>query len=129
MPGPASYPRLWHDLRSQVNQITGYSEMMSDEAAEAGLEKPIEELHEIDRSGGQIAALIDRFAERGDSIDQEGLRECLAAVGPIVDGILANCQALRGADATAEWEGGLDVIRDAAKACRRMIQAAVSAPG
>ncbi|HYC90923.1 MAG TPA: response regulator [Thermoanaerobaculia bacterium] len=52
-------PQLLHDLRSPLNQIIGYSEMLSDEAGEASREAVVVDLQRVRDAGRRMLALIE----------------------------------------------------------------------
>src|SRR5438445_6768334 len=55
---------LRHDLRTPINQIIGYSEMLEEDAAEAGQEKMSGDLKRIAEAARRMLELIDRIPDR-----------------------------------------------------------------
>jgi class 3 adenylate cyclase/AmiR/NasT family two-component response regulator len=67
-PGPEGGARpagadLRHDLRTPINQIIGYSEMLEEDASEAGQEKMAADLKRIGEAARGMLALIDRIPD------------------------------------------------------------------
>ena len=52
-------PGLLHDLRTPLNQIIGYSEMLAEQAQEEGQDGFVPDLQKIRRAGGQLLALLN----------------------------------------------------------------------
>ncbi|MBN2371677.1 MAG: response regulator [Vicinamibacteria bacterium] len=51
---------LRHDLRTPINQIIGYGEMLEEEARDAGLDRLVPDLQKIGAAARLLAELIDR---------------------------------------------------------------------
>jgi len=65
-PAGAAHPpgsSLRHDLRTPVNQIIGYSEMLEEDAQEAGQEKMSADLKRIGQAARSLLPLIDRVPD------------------------------------------------------------------
>ncbi|HET6896772.1 MAG TPA: adenylate/guanylate cyclase domain-containing protein, partial [Vicinamibacteria bacterium] len=58
---------LRHDLRTPVNQIIGYSEMLDEDAQEAGQEKMSADLKRIGQAARSLLPLIDRIPDALDA--------------------------------------------------------------
>ena len=102
--------RLLHDLRSPLNQIIGYSEMMAEEAEGQRREDFVTDLHKVRAAGFKMLALIEenftsvgglqpaRPAETGRYTDVEPPPESAAVAGPglllVVDDDAANRDVL-----------------------------------
>src|SRR5258707_13074067 len=52
-----------HDLRTPVNQIIGYSEMLDEDAQESGQEKMSADLKRIGQAARSLLPLIDRIPD------------------------------------------------------------------
>jgi sigma-B regulation protein RsbU (phosphoserine phosphatase) len=59
-------PSVLHDLRTPLNHIIGYAEMLLEQAREQGSEKLIPDLEKIHAAGKQLGTLID---DKFDSIE------------------------------------------------------------
>src|SRR5437667_312725 len=53
--------RLYHELRTPVNQIIGYSELLQELAEEQGLRGPIVDLQRIHDAAGNWLALMEAY--------------------------------------------------------------------
>src|ERR1700737_1721631 len=66
-PAPGAKPRgaaLRHDLRTPINQIIGYSEMLEEDATEAGQEKMSGDLKRIGEAARRMLALVDQIPDQ-----------------------------------------------------------------
>ena len=52
-------PELLHDLRTPLTQIIGYSEMLMEQAAEAGHEGYLPDLRKVNAAGYRLLALME----------------------------------------------------------------------
>ena len=57
--------KLRHDLRTPINQIIGYSEMLEEEAAEAGQSEYVPDLQKIQKAARTLLAGIDQWLSPG----------------------------------------------------------------
>jgi len=67
VPGPESRPAgadLRHDLRTPINQIIGYSEMLQEDAADTGQDKMSGDLKKIGEAARRMLELIDRIPDQ-----------------------------------------------------------------
>jgi adenylate cyclase len=60
---PPAGSALRHDLRTPVNQIIGYSEMLDEDAQEAGQEKMSADLKRIGQAARSLLQMIDRIPD------------------------------------------------------------------
>src|SRR5437773_1543521 len=56
---PARRKSLLHDLRTPLNQIIGYAEMLGEEAEDLGQASMVETLGKIGKAGRRLAELLD----------------------------------------------------------------------
>lgn len=54
--------KIRHDLRSPINQIIGFAEMLREDAEAAGLESFVGDLHKIESAARHMVDLVDEFA-------------------------------------------------------------------
>lgn len=89
--------KVRHDLRTPLNAVIGYSEMLLEDADEPGPERPVAQLRNIHAAGKKLLALIDdlvRFpsAEAGavdpilTSSSSSMIRDAMAAIRPLEEG-------------------------------------------
>ncbi len=86
-----------HELRTPLNAILGYSEMLQEDAAEAGQEALLPDLEKIHASGKHLLALINDILDLAkmvagkvelcpETFDLEALaREAVATIRPLVE--------------------------------------------
>ena len=55
---------LRHDLRTPINQIIGYAEMLEEDAQAAGLKDSVEDLRRIGAAAKNLLAIIDKIPDR-----------------------------------------------------------------
>ena len=74
---------LRHDLRTPLNQIIGYSEMLAEEATNSGREDLLPDLQRITQAGREMADCVDRmFAPpAGTDLRERGKLEFQSAAG------------------------------------------------
>ncbi|MDQ2987360.1 MAG: response regulator [Armatimonadota bacterium] len=84
--------QLVHDLRTPLNQIVGYSEMLAEQAREVGQEKFVPDLEKVRGAGMRILKIIDdNFdaitgpAPTSQATDEEASREQFIAESPLVE--------------------------------------------
>jgi len=103
-----------HELRTPVNHIIGYADLLAEDATELGLATRLDALHSIGALGRQVLELVDEIAAAEEPAALRG--RLLAALGAV----LAACDALE-SDAGGDDAAGLR--RDLAKvraACDRL---------
>jgi adenylate cyclase len=62
-PQPPPGSNLRHDLRTPINQILGYAEMLQEDAAEAGQDRFVPDLLKVQRAARDLLALVDRIPD------------------------------------------------------------------
>jgi signal transduction histidine kinase len=58
-------PELLHELRTPLTQIIGYSEMLMEQAAEAGHEGYLPDLGKVNAAGYRLLALMEENFQSG----------------------------------------------------------------
>ncbi len=103
-----------HELRTPVNHIIGYADLLAEDAKDLGLAERLAALQSLGVLGRQVLGLVDQLAAADDTVAlRVQLLEALAAV-------LATCDALEGEAGGADADG---LGRDLAKvrtACDRL---------
>src|SRR5438477_5790638 len=97
--------RLRHDLRTPINQIIGYGEMLDEDAAEAGNERASADLRRIVAAARSLLELVDRVP---DELGPPPVPSAGPAAGP------ASAASARPAGGTAETPAAPPVRRPAA---------------
>jgi adenylate cyclase len=121
----ASLAHLRHELRTPINAILGYSEMLIEDAEEAGAEEVVADLGKIRAAGKQLLASVDRLlhpdgtdpglaAEEIESVGSELRHELTTPITTVIGFAEIVIEAVRESD-HQEWVGDLERIRDAAK--------------
>ena len=98
-PVPAA---LIHDLRTPLGQIIGYTEMLAEQAQEAGTHALVPDLQKVSAAAYRMVALIEsRLAPDHDGHDGEGNGSSAPGAGEarLADFILSNREPI-----LAEWE-------------------------
>jgi class 3 adenylate cyclase len=118
--------RLRHDLRTPLNQIIGYTEMLIETAAEGGSTTLAEDLQHLHASGSQILALLNeglaQWKVEAGKVDLVALRRSL--LGPL-NGVLGYrdlCEETARALGLAETVADLEKISLAARNLRKMLE-------
>src|SRR4051812_32187130 len=79
---------LRHELRTPINHIVGYSELLLDEAEDLGLDAVVDDLRKIHQAGTVLLSLVNdaldanRLATAGPDLDElsQALRTPLNAI-------------------------------------------------
>ena len=64
---------MLHDLRTPLNQIIGYSEMLVERAQEAGQEGLVQDLQKVRAAGRQLLALINQNFQTTDAVSPKAI--------------------------------------------------------
>jgi two-component system cell cycle response regulator len=86
--------RLRHDLRTAVNHILGYGEMLLEEAEIEGPEERVERLREVRAAGLEVLALVDAVVGAGTANEDAVLASLRVALEPPASGLLATLARL-----------------------------------
>jgi class 3 adenylate cyclase len=62
-PEPPPGSQLRHDLRTPINQILGYAEMLQEDATEQGVTGFVPDLEKVQRAARDLLALVDRIPD------------------------------------------------------------------
>ncbi|HWA09319.1 MAG TPA: adenylate/guanylate cyclase domain-containing protein [Opitutaceae bacterium] len=118
--------RLRHDLRTPLNQIIGYTEMLIETAAEGGSTTLAEDLQHLHASGSQILTLLNeglaQWKVEAGKVDLVALRRSL--LGPL-NGVLGYrdlCEETARALGLNETVADLEKISLASRNLRKMLE-------
>src|SRR5947209_8256869 len=124
MTDPGAARQLRHELRTPVNQILGYAELLMEEAEDSGLKDWSADLDEIRSSGKRLLSLIDLVAETRNG---RATRQAVGDLLGLAREIAAACDTLeRGLVMVEDREGlvaDLARIRAAANRLALLIEA------
>jgi adenylate cyclase len=104
--------RIRHDLRTPVNAIIGYSEMLIEDAEDSG-SATVADLRRILGAGQRLLALIDDVVRLAGGEDVSAEMEARdTEVSAMVEDAVASIRALGSADRAAALEGGRILVVD-----------------
>jgi adenylate cyclase len=90
------YRAIRHDLRTPINHIVGYSDLMLDEAAAAGLEPLVPDLRRIQAAGRELLAMVnDFFAPARAAVDEDELRRMCHGLRTPLDAVIGYSDLLQ----------------------------------
>lgn len=83
--------RLRHDLRTPLNAVKGYTEMLRDDAEDRGLDKLVEEFGEILSAADHLLAQIDRIVRftQSSEVDDAARTQAADLARSLVDSVRA----------------------------------------
>ena len=117
--------RLRHDLRTPLNQIIGYTEMLIETAGESGPASLGEDLQRLAAAGGQILAILNEglapWKFEAGKIDLVDLRRSLLTILTSVLGYRDLCEETARAHNLDEPVSDLQKIGQAARHLRMML--------
>ncbi len=110
--------RLRHSLRTPLNQIIGYSEMLMETAEETGDGNLLHDLKRVHTAGGQLLAVIDdglaNWKVEAGTIDMPSLRHDMRTPLNSIIGYTEHCLDLEATELNAETAADLRKISLAA---------------
>jgi signal transduction histidine kinase len=117
-------PSLHHDLRTPLNQIIGYSEMLAEEAESSGRDDLIADLKRISQAAREMAGRLDELFSKAAATDfpEPDMPEYRAASNPGKPGRLAAPVAGQATDTDAgEIRPGKILVVDDDESNRNML--------
>jgi two-component system NtrC family sensor kinase len=108
----AALSELRHNLRTPVNHILGYTELLIEDASGAGNTAALEPLRQIHSTARAALSEINQALAGRDSVDRAEVDELCEKIRPRVDRIENCVEALR-ESASPEWISDLDRIAHA----------------
>ncbi|MGY8675288.1 MAG: histidine kinase dimerization/phospho-acceptor domain-containing protein [Verrucomicrobiia bacterium] len=86
--------KMRHDLRTPINHILGYSEMLAEDVEAAGRQNMVRDLNKIQTGGRQLIDLItDRLCQAGD-VTAEALADMFSVSRVPINHIMGYAQIL-----------------------------------
>jgi signal transduction histidine kinase len=107
----ADLAEMRHNLRTPINHVLGYTEMLLEDAGEHGDGQTTEHLkciHSVAR--GVLAAVNETLGNR-DQVERSGLDKLRERVSPMVDQIAGTVERIRTENIRPEWQQDLDRIK------------------
>ena len=108
-----------HSLRTPLNQIIGYSEMLQEEASDSGRLGYLPDLQKIHTAGGQLLALVNEglapWKIETGKIDLEMMRHEMRTPLNLIIGYSELCEEVAAEDKSEHFVGDLRKISSAAK--------------
>jgi two-component system, NtrC family, sensor kinase len=110
----AALSELRHSLRTPVNHILGYSEMLIEDATALANAPLLEALREAHSTARAILAAINAALANRESVPSSEIAALCEQIRPLVSTIERSVAAARAASAPPEWAADLDRIAHAA---------------
>jgi adenylate cyclase len=115
---PGHISRIRHDLRTPVNHILGYSEMLIEDAEDLGRGELIGDLKKINEAGHRLLGSITERVGKNKVVRSADLEDLLAEARVPIDHIMGYSQMLReqvAIQGDTQWESDLSKINRAAQ--------------
>lgn len=104
--------RIRHDLRTPVNAVIGYAEMLVEDAEERGDEAVVDDLKRIHGAGEKLLALVDDIMRLAGVEQGEAAEAASRAASSMVEDVVASIRALDATDLRSTEVGHLLVVDD-----------------
>jgi phosphoserine phosphatase RsbU/P len=112
---PKNLQELQHELRTPVNHIIGYSELLEDHAAEVGLDRLAPDLHRIRDAARDWLTLMEELLIPSEVVQDPNFAQSLARppmLALATPGIAFHTVRPRLADEPAHWQAHILVVDD-----------------
>jgi class 3 adenylate cyclase/CheY-like chemotaxis protein len=127
------YRAIRHDLRTPINHIVGYSELLLDEALDGGIEALTPDLRRIQAAGRELLAMVnDFFVPTRAGLAEDELRRMCHGLRTPLDAVIGYSDLLREEAADLGREsvvGDLARIRAAGEHMLRLVDAVLGLAG
>jgi two-component system NtrC family sensor kinase len=118
----ADLAELRHNLRTPVNHVLGYAEMLIEDASLGNQGATLDALRHIHSAARGVLADVNRSLSNRDSVERSVIQTLAEKVGPRVQRILGCVTALeRDAGIPTDWKGDLQRICVAAQTMVRLL--------
>jgi len=127
----AALSELRHNLRTPVNHILGYSELLIEDASDARNTAALDALRQIHSAARAALADINLSLAGRDAVERADIDELCEKIQPRVERIdhsIAHLRESREVDAPPEWLADLDRIGHAASSMLGILGVARPAP-
>lgn len=112
----AALAELRHNLRTPVNHILGYCEMLIEDATEANASSVVDALREIHSNARAALADVNSALANRESVPRADVRALCERIRPRVESIQRCIALARDGGSRPEWSADLDRISRAASA-------------
>jgi sigma-B regulation protein RsbU (phosphoserine phosphatase) len=112
---PKNLQELQHELRTPVNHVIGYSELLEDHATEVGLDRLVPDLQRIREAARQWLTLMEEHLIPAEAANDPSFREGMARaplLAFVTPGIGFHTARPRMADEGAHWKASILVVDD-----------------
>jgi signal transduction histidine kinase len=118
----ADLAELRHNLRTPVNHILGYTEMLIEDASLANQPATLDSLRQIHAAARAMLADVNQTLANRDSVERSAIHTLSEKIGPRVQRVLGCVDGLRRDPAIpADWKGDLQRIDVAANSMLRLL--------
>lgn len=110
-----------HDLRTPLNHIIGFTDIMIEDAEERRQGEPLDGLRRI-RAGGYelLARLQEHFSGEAVSVGQSGVVAAQDDMEPRIASLIAECRSIEKLGAYRDLPDDLDLLRTVEGALAKM---------
>jgi signal transduction histidine kinase len=123
------FRKLKHDLRTPVNHILGYSELIQEAAADAGDEMVVVQAKNIQTHGRLLACLMEELLLSGSCAMDAGHFDSLqSALGPLIQQILLDTMPDQKTPGISSYTNDLRRVRSAAEQLGAFIKSGPAEP-
>jgi signal transduction histidine kinase len=124
----AQLSELRHNLRTPINQILGYAEMLIEDAADAGHPPVVEALRRVHSAARATLGHINQALGNTESLTQSEAAALAASAQPHVDAMLASLDDVRAQSPPDAWREDLGRLSGAARLVQHMLSAPAETP-
>jgi len=126
----ADLAELRHNLRTPINHILGYAEMLIEDAALVNHTPALDALRHVHSAARGALADVNEILANRESVEPSEIQRLSAKIQPRVDRILDCGESMRGElGVPPDWNGDLDRIESAARTLWSLLaEGTVSAP-
>jgi signal transduction histidine kinase len=122
----AALSELRHNLRTPVNHILGYTELLIEDASEAGIAAALDPLRQIHSTARAALNDINAALAKRESVDRSEIDALCEKIRPRVERIehcIEHLRQSREVDAPREWLADFDRVAHAARALIEIVAA------
>ena len=117
----AALAELRHNLRTPVNHVLGYTEMLLEDANEAHDQESLDALRHVHSAARAILSDVNQSLGNRNAVESEELSDLLHKLQPRVERIRGCISAVRSRPIRDEWKADLDRIERAGAGILRVL--------